>query len=599
LWGLVLSSNFRSYQDFQEKEKILVHNHGDPIETDFWWSTYYFTVRDLVFFRLFSYSRRKKIQYTIVINDIRIELIKIDHSYSNVFEKEKENLTQEPSVQFNNWKRFRTSLNKYYFFHFRKPGELETSAMAYTEYKDDVIFWGFVLSTNFQTYNNFRDNERIHVFNKGIPIRSAKQWQSYYNGTCKVVFSSLFDYSLEEKIPYKTVLNDIKMELIRTNRLHSEIFTTKAENFTPEQRKEWNNWDRLRGSLSTFYSENNYRERKELERVASQLSIPIKSIEDVGEGVNCCRKFVKDGKTYYLKHFGYEEFDKEKGINPKEPFLYKVLEYIGLGPHAEFFIGSSTSYGSSANYLTTNYIMTTGEELHLDTRNEKEFYAAFLDPKNMDHAVEITFAALIQVLLSLKDVFNENLKNYGITTDNRFSFVDHLPGVNGPFDVHIPQIAEAYSPRTHLQNLLKDKQGISNLYNLKSFYNEQFTDQTEKETFNKELNRRVNDRLFNGIREFLSLESAIEKAHEDLKKMINEKSNYFVVDALTRLEEYIKKKLIGKNLTYYKQSNYYKGELKSIEIIFERTLSSQNDNNEKDSSSENQEQIGETMKTSP
>ena len=56
------------------------------------------------------------------------------------------------------------------------------------------------------------------------------------------------------------------------------------------------------------------------------------------------------------------------------------------------------------------------------------------------------------------------------------------------------------------------------MYNLKFLYDEQFTDPTEKKIFDQELNRRVNERLFNGIPEkkILSLESAINKAKEEL-----------------------------------------------------------------------------------
>jgi len=123
-----------------------------------------------------------------------------------------------------------------------------------------------------------------------------------------------------------------------------------------------------------------------------------------------------------------------------------------------------------------------------------------------------------------------------------------------------------------LQHLFEDKQGLSNLYNLKFLYDEQFTDPTEKEIFDKELNRRVNERLFNGIPEkkFLSLESAINKAKEELETLISEKSDYFIIGALIRLQNYIEIKLIGKNLTHYKQSNYYKGYLESIKMTFSK-----------------------------
>ena len=96
----------------------------------------------------------------------------------------------------------------------------------------------------------------------------------------------------------------------------------------------------------------------------------------------------------------------------------------------------------------------------------------------------------------------------GITNDNRFLFIDHLPGFNGPFNSYHSNIAEAYSPRKHLQALFRDKKGKSRLFNLKSRYDSQFDNDEEREKFDEELNRRVNDRLFKGIPEkgFYSLE---------------------------------------------------------------------------------------------
>jgi len=57
----------------------------------------------------------------------------------------------------------------------------------------------------------------------------------------------------------------------------------------------------------------------------------------------------------------------------------------------------------------------------------------------------------------------------------------------------------------------------------------------------EELNRRVNERLFKGIQEkgYLSLESAINKADEDLRSILSEKGNYFVRDAEIRLQDYV------------------------------------------------------------
>ena len=166
--------------------------------------------------------------------------------------------------------------------------------------------------------------------------------------TCKI------NNEEEEHVHYTIVLNDIKMELIKTNLLHEEIF--KEKNLTKEQQNELNNWERFRTSFCEFHSQQ-YRQLEELERIAHQLNLEIDSFEEVGIGDSGCKKFEKDGKTYYLTPFFYMERTMDNRINPKEPFLYKVLEYIGLGPHTEFFIQSSISSGSTTNYLRTNFIL--------------------------------------------------------------------------------------------------------------------------------------------------------------------------------------------------------------------------------------------------
>ena len=342
----------------------------------------------------------------------------------------------------------------------------EGKEKIYNELIDNVILWGFDLSLNFKSYQNFKEKTIIILQNDRNEIKSAKQWGPFYSRARQLAFEGLFLFSQKENLKFTYVLNDIKLKLIETNRLNSEIFTKQELN--EEEKQKLKKWKTLCSSLSEFHSEH-YREPEEADRIGHQLNVDF--IKKVNIGVNSCKKIEKDGKTRYLKSFSYIEIPREQGINPKEPFLYKVLEYIGLGPHAEFIIGSSTSYGSNATILRTNYIMTTGEELHFDTPNEAEFYKAFLDSKNMDNVVEITFAALIRALLSLRDVFQENQGNYGITNDKRFLFIDHLPEDNDPFDSNI---LETYSPREHLQTLFKEKKGLSNLFNLKSIYDSQF-----------------------------------------------------------------------------------------------------------------------------
>lgn len=107
------------------------------------------------------------------------------------------------------------------------------------------------------------------------------------------------------------------------------------------------------------------------------------------------------------------------------------------------------------------------------------------------------------------------------------------------------------------------------------------------------------DFIDESIRIDSGFEDSINKAKEELETLISKKSNYFIFEAVTKLQNYIEIKLIGKNLTHYKQSNYYKGDLESIKMISKAILSYQNGNNLKDSSSEEVEQICEKNKTSP
>ena len=54
----------------------------------------------------------------------------------------------------------------------------------------------------------------------------------------------------------------------------------------------------------------------------------------------------------------------------------------------------------------------------------------------------------------------------------------------------------------------------------------------------------------------LSLEDDINKANEDLKTILSEKSNYFILNAEMRLKDYIEGKLRGRHLTHYKKWTY-------------------------------------------
>ena len=435
-------------------------------------------------------------------------------------------------------------------------GQLE----LYNELMDDTILWAFELSQNYNTYKQqSRDlKDKINKFCLYGRDLENTEWQKEYSNNRDKVIKNLFSFTRRQdvNIDFSVVVNDIMNRLKERGMFHNNNVDEKAK------------IERLNNLLHKAHSEI-YRNSNELKRIANILEIAVENVYEVNVGASGCKKFEKEGKTYYIKPFFYSEKVGEKGINPKEPFLYKVLEYIGLGPRAEFFIGSGTSYGSNVSFMKTNYIMTVGEVLHFDdvkNKNEEKFYANFLNPNNIDNMVEITFASLIQSLLSLADVFEENQGNYGITDDNKFKFIDHLPGCNGLFDTKDDRVAENYSPKQHLEDLYNPDprlKGIlfnedkkpSFLRNVKRKYSSVLKDKD----VDKKIKQKVNERLFNGIpdRNILSLESAIEKAREDINTLIVSKEHYFIQNAKGELDKYISDKLLGRNLANYKRTQYY------------------------------------------
>jgi hypothetical protein len=168
-----------------------------------------------------------------------------------------------------------------------------------------------------------------------------------------------------------------------------------------------------------------------------------------------------DPKTidYYAKTFSKDSSHTSGGlIDPREAFLYKVLDLVGYGPKCWFLLkSSSSSMGtmSGGNFILTKNLSKEGVNFLLDKEeNKKLFEQALLDMRKF--AIEFSAAAAINDILALRDTF-KNPGNYGLvfyensvlynaedkdqqecdeetkitkTENYKIFFIDHLPNAS-------------------------------------------------------------------------------------------------------------------------------------------------------------------------
>lgn len=281
-----------------------------------------------------------------------------------------------------------------------------------------------------------------------------------------------------------------------------------------------------------------------------------------------------NNKNYFIKTFGGSILNlktSDEKINPKEPLLYKILEYMNFGPKTTFLITSlSKSYSSmemSSKILKIphgNYIMTEEVPYFLmDTIDNKENYEKFVNSKNINNAIEISVACILRDLFGLADTFPENPFNYGISKQNdeydKFMFVDHIPTLNGYFsELNDDKIAQ-YSPRENMQIYTKDMPD-GNFKDLSQSYNH-----WKKYSLAKQ----VNDRIFNfsNNKNNMSIYKAVEKAKIYVNELINNcRLNFTEYDGVNMsndpdyshniLNFYCDK--ILKRIEFYRETNYGK-----------------------------------------
>ena len=256
---------------------------------------------------------------------------------------------------------------------------------------------------------------------------------------------------------------------------------------------------------------------------------------------------------YYAKTFSKDSSHANHGlIDPREAFVYKVLELVGFGPKCWFLLKSnSSSLGtiSCGNFILTKNLNTQNADFLLDdSKNENFFNQNILDINKF--AIEFSAAAAINDILSLRDTF-KNHGNYGLVFDKTYCthsdetknqkklhegsgisilenykimFIDHLPDAKNGVLSQLYSYktnstdkynANTYSPRESIIN--SNKSNFSALIKLAI---------NSKKTINKKA-------IMNDVLHKLqqnSLQKYLDEAKKYIASLINEHADNFCTD---------------------------------------------------------------------
>ena len=246
---------------------------------------------------------------------------------------------------------------------------------------------------------------------------------------------------------------------------------------------------------------------------------------------------------FYIKTFSNDSRLEAKGkIDPCEALVYKIMEYIELGPKTYFLIKSGSSSGGSSSIYAGNYIVT--EDLANDEKvfmldsvsNIEKFHQIY---KEENFALNMQVASAVRDILSIWDTFNVNPSNYGMLIDSKNSeeygikFVDHLPNATNGFFSKINdgiKSIQGYSPRLRLQEEAQEqKKDMSPLIEC-AF--------ASRECYNKES---LKIKLITRMLEENDLSKAVKRAKLDVEELIEEYGVNFVDHANIKLNTYVAK----------------------------------------------------------
>ncbi len=265
-----------------------------------------------------------------------------------------------------------------------------------------------------------------------------------------------------------------------------------------------------------------------------------------------------NGHQYYIKEsLSYRD---EKKINPKELFVYKLLEYTHFGPKTEFILKSfSTSRtGAQICYISTRdveYSKTDFKKKTFTTDNPDDYTSDIIEEKedlweqslnDENFRVNLLALSMLDDVFLLNDSFRTNPSNYGtlLITDGHHirykpKLIDHLPDCKN--------IAFSYPSISHAIQSLKDKLRINMERRIRSkkrppifFTLFQKREADGQDYFVESDSQRACVRLLQGKlgREASDILSAIEHAKADIYVLVGHFPDSFVDDAKAMLEEY-------------------------------------------------------------
>ncbi len=246
-------------------------------------------------------------------------------------------------------------------------------------------------------------------------------------------------------------------------------------------------------------------------------------------------------------------------IDPRELFLYKSLEYLGLGPKTHFIVRDVTaSYRGSV--ARGSYIITEEVEgIRIDNETNRPYFEAFMRSSNREDAIELSRASLVADLLSLTDIFESNTRNYGLVSredGNRIIFVDHLPGSNGIFSCinHNETELGSFSPRQRIGErfgLARAKD--SGLKGVPSYLGDEAG---VRSWAKRSLAADVIGSVFGGSGDRLPINEALGRANADVLDLIRRNENSFTESAPELLGRYEAK--IQSNIQTCQKTQYFK-----------------------------------------
>lgn len=246
-------------------------------------------------------------------------------------------------------------------------------------------------------------------------------------------------------------------------------------------------------------------------------------------------------------------------IDPRELFLYKSLEYLGLGPKTHFIVRDVTS-SYRGSIARGSYIITEEVEgIRIDNETNRPYFEAFMNSTNRDDAIELSRASLVADLLSLTDIFESNTRNYGLVSredGNRIIFVDHLPGSNGIFSCIDQNEAElgSFSPRQRIgERFGLTRAKDSGLKGVPSYLGDGVGAGSWAK---RSLANEVIGSVFEGSDDRLPINAALDRANIDVSDLIRRNENSFTESAPELLGRYVSK--IQSNIETCQKTQYFK-----------------------------------------